>query len=114
MRKICILLFFLLWSVIGQAAFVPGTEDVPAMDDMIFSDDIVSFDVPEGQILVIIGTTSSSVQTINNFYQESLNALGWQLIKSGSYIRGKDHLDIVVSGGKTKNEVKFNLTIFNN
>ena len=113
-KKICIVLLCVSWAVICQAEFVPGTEDIPAMDDMVFSEDMVSFDVPEGQILVAAATTQSSEKAIHNFYRESLNALGWNMVKPGVYMRGKDRLDVTVQEGVKERQVKFNLALFNN
>ena len=99
---------------VARADFVPGTEDIPAMDDMVFAEDIVSFDVPEGQILAALATTKASDESIYRFYQSSMLALGWQQSSKGVFTRGKDRLEINVVHGIKEQQVRFNLSIFNN
>ena len=113
-KKILLVACCMLWSLTGRAGFVPGTEDIPAMDDMVFAEDMVSFDVPEGQILVASATTKASDESIYKFYRSSLLALGWQQNGKGVFVRGKDRLEINVTHGMTEQQVRFNLSVFNN
>jgi len=95
------------------ADFVPGTEDIPALDDMKFSEDVTSFDVPQGQILIVTGTTATSQKEIEQFYSNNLPALGWVQKGRGKFMRGSDVLEIETSSVASQQNVKFNLTLSN-
>ncbi|MBP5344483.1 MAG: hypothetical protein J6Y85_05380 [Alphaproteobacteria bacterium] len=113
MSKFFFLLGCLMWALHVWAGFVPGTEDIPALGDMIFSEDVTSFDVPQGQILIVMGTTSKSPNEIERFYRNNLQALGWTLKKSGKFVRGNDVLEIETTSQNSKQNVKFSLTLSN-
>ena len=113
MKKFFFLLLVLIFSVSAFADFLPGTEDIPAMDDMTFSDDVLSFDAPEGQILIISGTTKRTPAEVNRFYKTNLSALGWTAQGRGKFTRGTDSLKIDIERTSTQQNVKFNLTLSN-
>ena len=113
MKRLFFLFSCLVWTLRVWADFVPGTEDIPALDDMIFSEDVMSFDVPQGQILIVMGTTSKSPKEIERFYHNNLPALGWTPKKSGKFIRGNDVLEIETTSQNSKQNVKFSLTLSN-
>ena len=113
MKKLFFFCICLILSVTCWADFVPGTEDIPALDDMIFSEDVMSFDVPEGQILIVAGTTSKSSTEIMDFYRKNLSSLGWTPKGGGKFIRGNDILEVEITSDNSKQNVKFNLTLSN-
>ena len=112
MKKFCFLLIMGL-AVSAWADFLPGTEDIPALDDMIFSEDILSFDVPEGQILIVNGTTDQTQAEIERFYTTNLTALGWKKKTNSKFVRGNDQLSIDIETVKSHQNVKFSLTLSN-
>ena len=103
----------LVWSLTCLADFVPGTEDIPALEDMVFSEDVTSFDVPQGQILIVTGTSAKSKKEIESFYRKNLTALGWISKGNGRFVRGNDVLEIETTLGAAKQNVKFSLTLSN-
>ena len=112
MKKFCFLLVMGL-AVSARADFLPGTEDIPALDDMTFSEDVLSFDVPEGQILIVSGTTNQTRTDIERFYETNLTALGWQKKTVSKFVRGNDQLSIDIESEKSHHNVKFSLTLSN-
>ena len=111
MKYLLALCLFLSFS--ANAAFVNGT-DVPLMDGFVVNEnDSFSFDTPEGQIITVIAQTTASKKEVLRFYQESLNALGWQQKTGTKYYRDQDELSLDVTPQKEKTKVKLQLTFAN-
>lgn len=111
MKKLLLAICVIMWSLNVSADFVPGTEDVPAIDDMVFSEDVVSFDVPEGQILNVVAQTKKSASQIQQFYATNLNAMGWQKSGTNRFVRGRDVLELEIASEGNKRIVRFNLLV---
>ena len=111
MNKFLLTICVLAWSFGAVAGFVPGTEDIPALDDMVFSEDVVSFDVPEGQILNVVAQTKKSAAQIQQFYATNLVAMGWQKSGTNRFVRGRDVLELEIVPDGNKRTVRFNLMV---
>ncbi len=106
-----ICLFFVVQAG-AQTVFVPGTEDVPLADGLVLmaGEEDVSFDTPAGQILMVQARVQNGTPAdIWAFYDKTLPALGWRLIRAGLFERDGEMLKISVSDEKLP-EVQFELT----
>lgn len=96
----------------GWASFLPQTEDVPLMSDMVLAEqDDFSFDVPDGQILNVTAVTKNTPAAVRDFYKKSLRALGWTEVKADMYKRAGDVLILDVTTQNEQTVVRFDLTI---
>jgi len=102
-------LFILCLLIIlkGHADFLPFTQDIPLMPDLILQDDYLSFDTPSGQILNLSAKTSLPCQQVLSFYTQTLPALGWQEEKTGIFIRNRDTLSLSCTPQKVTFEITF-------
>ncbi|MFN7662804.1 MAG: hypothetical protein ACK5PQ_03670 [Alphaproteobacteria bacterium] len=106
-----VFLFFISKSF--TASYVPGTEDVPLMNGMQPSTDSpTAFDSVQGRIVSAKTFVSEPREIIENFYDQTLQNLGWAIKISGKeYIRDKQILKIQINKKSNKNlEVSFELT----
>ena len=113
MNKLIVFLVGMFLATSVFAGFLPGTEDIPALNDMVFSEDVTSFDVPEGQILILSGTTHKTLSEIEQFYKTNLTALGWSSTGKNEFKRGNDSLKLDIDSSSNQRTVKFNLTLSN-
>ncbi len=92
--------FFLYQSsqLSAQPEFIPGFEDVPVMQGMIWSGDrSFSFDSPEGSVVTAEFKTRNPVEDVLKYYDDTLKNLGWIRDRSGNYRRGVDVLLMNIS-----------------
>ena len=109
MKKIILFLWLLLITIGVKADFLPGTDDIPLMDGIALSDTTdFAFDTPAGQILMFDGRTERTPAQIRAFYDKTLTALGWSLVKRDFYGRGTDELRLSFPG---KGQVRFDITL---
>ena len=89
------LLCLLMTGVRVYADFLPGTDDIPLMDELSLpeSDDF-SFDTPAGQILIFEAQTTQSATAVRSFYDNTLTALGWTRDKQDFYHRDGDTIQL--------------------
>jgi len=81
--KAPLFLFLFLCSILSVEAstqgFLPGTEDVPLMPELIVVPETdMIFDHPEGRVVTVSATGSSTLEQLQQFYDVTLSQLGWQ------------------------------------
>ena len=107
---VCVMLLF---SVMGQAAFLADT-DVPLMDNLLVDEnESFSFDTPAGQIMTFVAKTRNSVKEVRAFYEIALQELGWKKVSATRYKRDQDELELQISELKGQTLVKIQLTFVN-
>ena len=106
MRYFFLILFFLI-TFGANAEFLPFTQDVPLMPDLILQEDYLSFDTPSGQILNLTAKTSLPCQQVLSFYTQALPVLGWQEEKTGIFTRNRDTLSLSCTPKKVTFEITF-------
>lgn len=100
----------------GQAYaedFVSGFEDIPLMQGLADSGNVVSFDNPDGHFIQNRLTADDSIAKpdIEKFYSESLPHLGWTKAKaSDCWQREDEQLCIVVTNTGSPLVITFELT----
>jgi|SRR5579863_7351763 len=63
--------------------FVPGTEDLPLMKELVTVDgSAVVFNKPEGRIIEATARGKVSISAVRSFYGETLPQLGWNAATS--------------------------------
>ncbi|MEG9860890.1 MAG: hypothetical protein V6Z81_00055 [Parvularculales bacterium] len=86
----------------GGDGFLSGVEDVPLMAGLqeVTEENLV-FDVPEGRIVQAEARGTVRVEAVQEFYEETLVNLGWQLegvgVKEMVFRRGGEQLAIKFS-----------------
>ena len=95
-KKILSLIFFCFLSLPAASAFIEGTEDLPQMDELLQIDDLsMSFDAPEGRILSFYQQSETLTQKqVEDFYRQTLPALGWTEVKKNTYERDMEQLNL--------------------
>ena len=107
-------LFFCTSLAWGQN-FIPGTEDIPLMENLAMDEnETISFDTPAGQIMQVQAKTNLSPKAVQTFYENTLPAIGWQKNGPNSYHRGQDKMTLSTKTTGTTTIVKFQMTIPNN
>ena len=82
-----------LWA--GQ--FLAGTEDVPLMRGMSYSqEETFSFDSEDGRLFFSKTFIDEKTQKIKDFYVNTLPQLGWKETQNGVFERDGDILKIAV------------------
>jgi len=77
-------------------AYVAGLEDVPLMDGLAPSGgNDVSFDSPEGRIVIVNTQGALDRQSVMAFYAASLAELGWDRIGDSAFRREGELLRLV-------------------
>lgn len=99
------LCFFVLSSV--YADFLPFTQDIPLMPNLVLQEDYLSFDTPSGQILNLSAKTPLPCQKVFDFYSQTLPALGWQEEKKGFFKRNEDTLSLSCTAQTVTFEITF-------
>ena len=97
----------LLTILKANADFLPFTQDIPLMTDLILQEDYLSFDTPSGQILNLSAKTSLPCQQVLSFYTQTLSALGWQEEKKGFFKRNEDTLSLSCKASTVTFEITF-------
>ena len=70
------------------AAYVPGLEDVPLMRGLApAGGNDVSFDSPQGRIVIVNTTGAVERATVLTFYADSMTQLGWDRIGDSAFRR---------------------------
>ena len=104
-RFLFILCVFMLLK--ANAEFLPFTQDIPLMPELILQDDYLSFDTPSGQILNLSAKTSLPCQQVFAFYTQTLPALGWREEKTGFFKRNWDTLSLSCTSQNISFEITF-------
>ncbi|MBI1777715.1 MAG: hypothetical protein HYR63_20440 [Proteobacteria bacterium] len=102
----------LLWpaSVAAEPGFVEGVEDLPLMDGLAALPDAgLSFDAPEGRIVVAYAKGQVSPETVIAFYASTLPQLGWQRLSERSFQREKERLSLEITRDSQGLTVRFTL-----
>jgi hypothetical protein len=90
--------------------FVEGVEDLPLMQGLEpVPDSALSFDAPEGRIVVAYARGSVSAEAVLAFYAATLPQLGWQRLAERSYGREAERLSLDLMGEGTGLTVRFTL-----
>jgi hypothetical protein len=105
MRRVRMLSLALLLSVlaIGTAParaqqFVPGTEDVPLMQELApVKDTDIVFDKPEGRIIEASARGKVTKAAVRSFYASTLPQLGWK-VSGESWTRDTETLHLDFAG----------------
>ena len=96
--------------VMGDAAFVDGFEDMPAMPGMTaIPDGSVSFDTASGRIVVAFMRTTAYRHEILAFYESALAELGWRLRTDQRYVREGEVLSLDLTRDGSATIVRYSL-----
>lgn len=100
-----------LTATVGQAQdtrYFEALPDLPVMAGLVELEAAgISFDKPGGRIVTLYATGAAAPETVADFYDETLPALGWQAIGGQSWLRDGERLtleanrDARVRGGDT-------------
>ena len=106
--------FFISFHAVAEQ-FVYGLDDVPIFKDMkSIEDSHILFDKVDGRYLYseIIG--KYKILEIQEYYKKVLPNLGWKSLRTNSFIRGNEILEIqyLIDNGETK--VVFTISPKNN
>ena len=111
--KIMIAVALLLLPLFARADFFADT-DIPIMDHIIINEtDTFSFDTPAGQIISVSCKTPSTKEEVENFYRETLSALGWNEQSYMTYTRDQDKLLIKIFPTQQGTNLQLQLTYKN-
>ena len=103
-----------MMGAVGAQAEFFGETDIPLMEDMqINESESFSFDVPAGQITGFAAISQKSVREVMEFYQASLEELGWQQKEPFHYSRDQDELVLQIKPGKQGTIVKIQYSLPN-
>ena len=100
-------------SVNATPTYLQALSDIPIAEGLSLEDGSETiFDVPEGKIVEVTTFGPLELKEVQEFYKESLLALGWQPIsgKSWNYKRSDEVLEISFEDGAEDLQVKFRLT----
>lgn len=98
-----------LWAREGQ--FFNTRPDLPIPPGMQENLDLsVDYEVGPARISEVVANGRMSVNTITQFYADTLPMLGWQMTRTQIYIREQEQLEIVMTPKGDQIEVKLTLT----
>ncbi|MBL6785567.1 MAG: hypothetical protein ISQ32_04620 [Rickettsiales bacterium] len=105
--KYCIILFFVTFSIFAESRnYVPGISDLPVPLNFHLKNDTSSvFYNDSGRIVEAVFQGQAKSYEIKDFYDVTLNALGWEKIGHLKYVREKELLEIST---KTIDDDQFN------
>lgn len=79
-----------------QSAYLPGTNDVPAHDELVIIDEFMTiYDKPSGRIVDLRADTAVEFAEIDQFYADTLPQLGWDESSDDCYLREDEELCIL-------------------
>ncbi len=112
MSKIIILIFTLVILATNSQAkenFVPGISDLPVPANFYYLDDSSGiFNNAYGRFISANFRGKGEFETIHQFYQKTLPALGWEAKEKFTYIRDEEILEIKI---RKINETEIQLNI---
>jgi hypothetical protein len=104
------LLSLVLAGPLAAQRFVEGVEDLPLMQGLEpVPDSGLSFDAPEGRIVVAYARGRLSAEAVMAFYAATLPQLGWQRLADRSYGREAERLSLDLSNDDAGLTVRFTL-----
>ena len=109
MRFFLTLFLFLSFPVFAQT-FLPGTEDIPLMNELQNVEETASFDDPLERMVLISAETKNSPKKVLQFYTETLKNLGWMMKKPGHFERGADTFSIEITPIQNGIQIQFRLS----
>lgn len=93
------------------ADFLEGTEDVPLMAGLVpVGGSGLSFDSPQGRIVIIYAEGNPSADAVLSFYRATLAQLGWTVVDRGSWQREGERLKIELGRRAARTTVRFTLS----
>lgn len=102
---------FCFWILpIWAQTFLPGTEDIPQMNELTEVEELASFDNPAERMLLVGAKTKLSFSKVLEFYQESLSNLGWKNKGKGKFERGLDVFSIELNSDGDDHQIQFRLS----
>jgi len=108
---LAVLLLLNRQGVAQEVTFLTALEDVPLMAGLNeATQDTVNFDTPSGRIVESYAVGNVTKPSVLSYYKESLPALGWKQIASGTFMREGEYLKISVSVDDNNATVHFALT----
>jgi hypothetical protein len=94
----------------GAQSFVEGVEDLPLMAGLALVPEAgLSFDAPEGRIVVAYAQGDLSAESVLAFYAKTLPQLGWQRSGERSFQREKERLSLDLTRAEGHLTVRFTL-----
>jgi hypothetical protein len=108
---IALLCLVTLPAFAGDTTYFSDLPDLPVAPHLVEdADSAVRFDQPEGRIIVLQASGSVQANEINEFYAQTLPALGWKSMGGNRYIRAKEALTLdIKSAGK--GETRLNILV---
>lgn len=95
----------------AAAEFLEGTEDVPLMTGLVpVGGSGLSFDSPQGRIVIIYAEGTPSADAVLSFYAATLKQLGWAALDRGSWQREGERLKIETGRRADRTTVRFTLS----
>lgn len=113
MLRVFIFCLCLMHTLSYATHFVPGTEDIPLMEELTPCGNEVQglFSTPEGRIVSLVVSGKTSWSYVSNFYEQSLKNLGWekvQVCSSHNILEFKRHLEkLTLTEIKNRNGILF-------
>ena len=105
-----ILLVLLCASSADAQSFVEGVEDLPLMSGLEPVPEAgLSFDAPEGRIVVAYAEGTMSPEAVLAFYHRTLPQLGWERAGERSFRREKERLSLDLTRSQGRLTVRFTL-----
>ena len=115
MRRFMLLLYVLVLmpSLALAQSFFTSLPDVPLMPGLIeLEDRALSFDKPEGRILIGVAAADDSVsrESVQSYYSQSLPAFGWRESGPYSYVRGLETLELSLQNDGAQNILEITIS----
>jgi hypothetical protein len=105
-----VLLVACLSGLAAAQGFVEGVEDLPLMAGLAaVPESGVSFDAPEGRIVVAYAEGEVAPEAVLAFYAATLPQLGWHRLGERSFEREKERLNLELTRSDRRLIVRFTL-----
>ena len=100
----------LLFSTVALAQdFLPATDDVPLMTGLYSVEEVATFDNPSEKMVLITAQTDKNPDSVKSFYRQTLQNLGWTVLKNDNYVRGSDTLTMELTTDNKTTTIQFTL-----
>ena len=108
-----LVMMVLLSAPVWAQGFFSGLPDVPLMPGVVEIEERgLSFDKPEGRILVAAGVMDDSVSDslVERYYHQALPQFGWVAVAPFQFVRGDEKLEIALQNEGEKNILEITIS----
>ena len=86
----------------SRTEFVPEIENVPICTGFVQDyEQTTFFDSPQGRIITVVLIGRDNPSYIRQFYEDTLEVLGWQVGTDGMFYRNGEQLNVTVNDAGT-------------